>query len=424
MADSAEPAPASPLFTIFMIVALLAVWGLIQDAIHTGHGGSIDLRNRITGVRLAAAERDPYFYKWTRNDDERFCDLFNAPASPVSHTTVTPVTLTLFLPLKNLPYPVSQWLWLAVQYGCLGLGFYAWCRYTPREHWLWGGLFTGLFCLSPHWRLHVDRGQSYVVYAGLFLGLIACAQRSGKRGRWGEGLTASLLTLLRPTYGLLLGTGIARHRAAALPAMGVGLLCWATLPILLAGPAIWQNYFKAMAEHARLYLTQTKFPPARFTGSETIDSLPIETLGGFARIPFADTSLYKLISYQLPPTMLLGAWAMLASLSGFLMMRRGETGTPRFWWAASAWIVIGDYLLPAYRYPYNHILLWPILLLGLAAVPLRFRRLWLSLSSLLLILHAATWLLPKACIPWPGIATLLLAIGVAIVTARRASLKS
>lgn len=94
-------------------------------------------------------------------------------------------------------------------------------------------------------------------------------------------------------------------------------------------------------------------------------------------------------------------------------MRRGQTGTPRFWWALSAWIVIGDYLLPAYRYPYNHILLWPLLLLGLSATTGRARTVWLTLSTALLTLHAATWFLPKICIPWPGIGTLALALGVA-----------
>ena len=416
MPPTDEPAPANHLFTIFMIVALLAVWGFIQDAIHTGQGGSIDLRNRITGVRLAALQQDPYFYKWNRTGSGRFCDLFNSPASPVSHTTVTPVTLAVFLPLKDLPYPVSQWVWFAVQYACLGTGFYAWCRSTPRRHWLWGGLLTCLFCLSPHWRLHVDRGQSYVLYAGLFLALIAWGRKPGPRGLWLEGISAALLTLLRPTYGLLLGVGVARRKLVAVLAAGAGLLGWVLLPVLLAGSAVWQNYFKAMAVHARLYLDQTKFPPAKFSANETIEGIPIETLGRFARIPFTDTSIYKLISYQLPPAVLLGIWAVTAALAGFLMMRRGEAGTPRFWWSLSAWVVIGDYLLPAYRYPYNHIMIWPLILLGLAALHDRARTLWIVISTFLLTLHAAIWFLPKSCMAWPGIGMLLLALGVVAAT--------
>ena len=75
-----------------------------------------------------------------------------------------------------------------------------------------------------------------------------------------------------------------------------------------------------------------------------------------------------------------------------------------------------SYLLPAYRYPANHILLWPLLLLGLTATTGRARTTWLTLSTALLTLHAATWFLPKIGIPWPGIGSLLLACGVAILT--------
>ncbi len=411
-----EPAPAPPAFTFFMIAALLAVWGLVQDGLNTAHGGSIDLRNRITGVRLAAEHRDPYFYKWNRNQDERFCDPFNSPSSPVGTTTVTPLTLSAFLPLKNLNYRLSQALWFLVQYASLGLGFFAWTRFTPRADWLHGALLTCLFCLTPHWRLHVDRGQSYILYAALFLAMIPWGRWASPRGPWLEGLAASLLALLRPTYGLLLGISLARRRATSMLGTAFGLGLWASLPLLLGGAALWHNYFRAMPIHAQLYLQQTKLPPARFSPSQTIEGLPLDLLGGVARIPFADTSLYKLISFQLQPSLLLGGWALLAALSGFLLMRRGLTGSPRFWWTLSAWIYLGDYLLPAYRYPYNHALLWPLLLLGLSVGSARARRLWLILSAALLILHAATWFLPKTSIPWPGIASLLLAAGVALAS--------
>ena len=349
MAASAEPAPANPLFTIFLILAMLAVWGLVQDAINTADGGSIDLRNRITGVRLAAEGRDPYFYKWTRREDERFCDLFNAPASPVSHTTVTPTTLTTFYPLKNLPYRVSQCLWFLIQYAALGLGFYAWCRASPRPLWLWAGMLTCLFCLSPHWRLHVDRGQSYVLYAALFLAIVSLHQKPRSPNLSPASLATALLALLRPTYGILLGVTLLQRRTAAFLATALGLLLWGLLPMLVGGVRIWNDYFKAMAIHAQLYLSQTKFPPARFSATDIIEGLSINTLGGFARIPFADTSLYKLISFHLSPAVLLGSWASLAAASSFLMFRRRGAASPSFWWVLSAWLVIGDFLLPAYR---------------------------------------------------------------------------
>lgn len=402
-----------PALLFLMIAVLLAVWGLVVDVLHTAQGGSIDLRNRVTGVRVAADHRDPYTYKWSPADGERYQDPFNSPESPVSHTTVTPVTLVAFLPFKNLHYQITQWLWLLVEYVCLGLGFYAWARGTAREHWLWGGLLTCLFCLTPHWRLHVDRGQSYVVYAGLFLIMMRCGQCSGKRGPLLESLAGSLVTLLRPTFGLVLGTGFARRSKAGILAAVAGLVFWAVLPVLLAGTTIWQNYFRAMAVQARIYLNHETFAPARFAAKDSIEGIPIDQFWNLPRIPFADTSIYKMISFQLPPHLLLGGWAILAALAGMVFMRRRETGTPRFWWALSAWILIGDYLLPAYRYNYNQILLWPMLLLGLNALTGRAGRVWRALSAGLLLLHVATWFLPNSCIAWPGAASLGVAVGVA-----------
>lgn len=412
--DSDPESSGNPVFLFLMIAALLAAWGLIVDVLHTARGGSIDLRNRVTGVRVAADHRDPYSYKWSPADGEGYQDPFNAPDSPVSHTTVTPMTLAAFLPFKNLNYHLTQWLWLLVEYGSLSAGFYAWAHGTAREHWLWGGLLTCLYCLTPHWRLHVDRGQSYVVYAALFLMMFRFARLQGKKGPWLEGLTGSLLTLLRPTFGLTLGIGVARRGRRGIIAAGAGLILWAVLPVLLAGTAIWRNYFHAMSVQARIYLDHQTFAPARFAAKDSIEGIPIDHFWNLPRIPFADTSIYKLISFQLPPHLLLGGWAVLAALAGMVFIRRRETAAPRFWWAVSAWLLIGDYLLPAYRYNYNHILLWPMLLLGLNALTGRASTVWRSVSAGLLALHAATWFLPNACIPWPGIASLALAVGVAL----------
>ncbi|MDB6132186.1 MAG: hypothetical protein JWM59_429 [Verrucomicrobiales bacterium] len=415
--DPDSSSSGSPLFFLLMIALLLAVWGLISDVIHTGGGGSIDLRNRITGVRVASAHQDPYTYKWRQADGTRLLDPFAYPSSPVSHTTVTPATLTLFLPFQDLNYRVTQWLWLGVQYAALGLGFLAWLKSTDRANWAWGGLLTCLYCLTPHWRLHVDRGQSYVLYAALLLVMMNAGRSAGKRGPWVEGLTGSLLTMLRPNFGVLLGVSAARRRKVPILAAGAGLAVWALLPVLLAGTAIWKQYFAAMAIHARQYLDRVQFPPARFSQKEVIEGIPIDTFLSFPGIPFTDTSIYRLISFQLPPNALLIGWAVLAAGAGWLMMRRDGAGSARFQWGVSAWIYVGDYLLPAYRYNYNHILLWPVLLLGLTALEGTARKVWMGLAAGILILHTATWWLPKACLPWPGVVALLLAVGVAVMTA-------
>ena len=69
---------------LFFILIPFVAWGILKDVSNTGNGGSIDLRNRITGARIASNGIDPYTYKWMRGEPEEFCDLFNASGDLLS----------------------------------------------------------------------------------------------------------------------------------------------------------------------------------------------------------------------------------------------------------------------------------------------------------------------------------------------------
>ncbi len=95
-------------------LALLVSFGI--DFGNTKEGGAIDLRNRITGVRLLEAEIDPYHYKWHYGDPDTYCDVYNNPNLPVSKTTVTPPLLLLHAPYAAAPYRLGQFLWFFTQW--------------------------------------------------------------------------------------------------------------------------------------------------------------------------------------------------------------------------------------------------------------------------------------------------------------------
>jgi hypothetical protein len=46
------------------LFGFLALYGLVVDLRNVSAGGSIDLRNRVVGARLLAAQKNPYFYQW------------------------------------------------------------------------------------------------------------------------------------------------------------------------------------------------------------------------------------------------------------------------------------------------------------------------------------------------------------------------
>src|SRR5271163_909595 len=107
-------------------LALLVSFGV--DFANTAQGGAIDLRNRITGVRLLEHGIDAYHYKWREGEPEEYCDPFNNPKLTVSRTTATPALLLLHLPLAALPYRLAQFLWLFAQWALLLGTSWLWLR--------------------------------------------------------------------------------------------------------------------------------------------------------------------------------------------------------------------------------------------------------------------------------------------------------
>src|SRR5271156_4650353 len=88
----------------WVMVGLALLVSFWVDFSNTAQGGAIDLRSRITGVRLLEHGINPYYYKWHNGDPEEYCDVYNNPKLPVSKTTGTPAMLMLHLPLAALPY--------------------------------------------------------------------------------------------------------------------------------------------------------------------------------------------------------------------------------------------------------------------------------------------------------------------------------
>ncbi|HUF62898.1 MAG TPA: glycosyltransferase 87 family protein [Verrucomicrobiales bacterium] len=406
--------------TLIGIVSLFAISGVFKDIRHTAEGGSIDLRNRVTGARLAAEGVDPYFYKWKPDDSERFCDPYNASQYPVSRTTVTPLVLALHAPVAGLPYRTQQWLWLVLQYVLLLASFAAWVRNRSEPDRLWGLLFLVTLCAAPFWRLHVDRGQIYVLYAAVFLILATCPAPAGRKFQAAPAFGAALLAALRPVYLICCAVPLLRspRQAPTALAAGAGVMAGAgvaaAIPMLLWGPAIWTSYAQAMHKHAQLYLErfQDRAPATAFPAE--IEGIALDTLAHFARIPFADVSIYRLASFALSPGWLLGLWALL--LVPALALRASKLSKTALWWSVSSWAVLGDFILPAFRNTYNDVLIFPMLLLGLASLRAPLRGLWISVSSVFLAAHLSIGWLPKACFPAPSLIGMILALAAAGAT--------
>jgi hypothetical protein len=375
----------------FGALAALLFFSFLVDAANMNQGGAIDLRNRITGARLLMYGANPYTYKWTRSEPEEFCDPYNNPRLPVSKTTATPALLVATMPYALFPYRNGQYLWFLTQWALLlGTAWLWWrrCADRPRKLLL-GALVTGLTSTAG-WRLHAERGQSYVLLLFLFAVWLALTLDPPTRRRTlVAGLVAGLLMTLRPPFVLLLPILAWRWRGQ-LPGAAAGLLLGLCVPLFFSGP-IWGDYFSAMQLHSALYRNGIDPAPGQQIFPPTVENMRTDLLAQYVPTPYADFSVHGLLRaldvepFPSAPILLAGlilfgswCWALRGRDAGRLLL------------GLAAWMFLFDLFLPAYRNTYNDVLALNFLALGVIVAP-RFYP-GLILAALALAAGAAIYL--------------------------------
>jgi hypothetical protein len=365
-----------------LILALVLLVSFCLDFSNTLQGGAIDLRNRITGARLFEEGRDAYHYKWHNGDPEEFCDVYNNPRLPVSKTTATPAMLLVDLPLAGMPYRLGEFLWFFAQWALLLGTAYLWLRTctTPLQRWLVAAFIVG-FTYTAAWRLHAERGQSYVLLLFLFAGWLALTLDPKKSNGLLAGCVAGFLIALRPPFVLLLPF-LALHRRGQWVGAVLGLALGFGLP-LLVHPAGWGEYFSAMNTHSELYRNAIDPRPGQQSYPAAIEGTSTDLLASYVAIPYADFSVHAflrgvgLAPFPALPLLLVavlpfGAWLWLSR----------DQAAERLLPGLAAWFFIVDLFLPAYRNNYNDVLVINLVALALVTAPKIPWAVWPCLAAL------------------------------------------
>ena len=391
VAAAGEPASRPLAFWWAMALIVLAICSFVVDWTMVAKGGAIDYRNRVTGMRVLASGADPYHYKWSKGMPEQFCDPFDNPNMPMSKTTVSPAMLVAGWPWAVLPYPVSKAAWLLAEWGMLAgiwLIWFRWSGQTSPGRWWWTALVVG-FTYTLAWRHHTEHGQGYLLWAFLLtvwmrLSLVNRTAMSG----WLAGLVAGVLVCLRPP--LLLGLGpflVLRRRNQWLGA-AVGLLLGLGIPALLK-PAVWQDYGKAMATWSTVYRSQTEPRPGQRAFPPQIDGVPTNDFLHLEVIQIVDSSWYR--ACRMWGWREISDKAMLATLclgfGAWLWVSR-RTGDAAFMLGLAAWSFLADAFLPAYRYPYDDVMI----INTIALIPAACRLRWTSYGLALLAILVGIWI--------------------------------
>jgi hypothetical protein len=348
----------------WMMIALALLVSFALDFNNNAQGGAIDLRNRITGVRLMENGIDAYHYKWHIGEPLEYADVYNNPKLPVSKTTGTPALLLVNMPLALLPYRLGQFLWFFAQWGLLlGTGW-LWLRAceTARARWLVTLFVTG-FTYTAAWRLHAERGQAYVLLAFLFAWWLTRTRDAEKSDGFLAGFLAGVLVALRPPFVFLLPFA-ALHRRGQLAGAAAGLLLGFGLPLLVNSDC-WSDYSRAMQTQSEYYRSGVDLRPGRQTYPAKIEGVPTRILANYVAIPYADFSVHALLRelgfapFPVWPLLLaialpFGLWLIYSRAEPVEMLLPGM----------AAWLFLTDLFLPAYRDSYNDVLILDVVLVG------------------------------------------------------------
>ena len=293
---------------LLMLAILIAILGFIADLKNTLVYGGIDLRNRVIGARLLIDGIDPYYFHWHPGLSELLADPNHDPNSIVSKVTVTPTALTLYSVIARLPYFYQRLLWLFAQWVLLLISIVIFAKTSQKKFQEKLIIVIGLlfFSGSYFWRLHVERGQIYILYAFLLTLAYWLARQSSKYSQILGGVFIGFTVMLRP-YTIFLSIPFLIYKKWNLVVGGmIGIVSGFLVSFIFADLSTWQSYFSAMKIHGRINSGLLKLPdtavreyPQEIEGMKNLSSaltLPNYDIGFAINLKFLPPDLNLLIN--------------------------------------------------------------------------------------------------------------------------------
>ncbi len=374
------------ILNIILVVSLcVSLLGFLVDFRNTVNHGGADLRNRIVGARLLVKGMDPYRFKWKNGQDERLLDAYDNPKSIVNRVTVPPNLLLVYAPFVNLPYFYLRFGWLFCQWGALitSLLVFVKSELDPaRKKVLW---IVGLLFISGSWfwRLHVERGQTYILYVFLLsLAYWFLSKPITKSNILGSnikimGVTLiGLATSLRFPMIVIILAMILLKKIKLFVATLLSFCGFILASVTFSGWQVWGNYFSAMFVFGKvnINLVEPAQSPIEVVIPKTIEGMT--NLQSSASFAVSDSSIqgifYRLFDLSLQTNTLIIILCFALLVYSLLIFTALKQATPksqmpivdRVFLIGTLMITICDLFIPIERYNYNDIqLLIPLILI-------------------------------------------------------------
>ena len=360
-----------------LLLLIVSALGVVQDINDTAEFGQIDLRNRVVGARAMVLGHNPYTYRWRPGDPTTLLDPYFGPGGDISGVTVTPVVLAGHAVFAGVHYRYQKFIWLFVQLGLFGGMVWVAIQRAGDPETKAAVLLAGvMFSCSTFWRVHVDRGQVYVLFSFLAVLFIASfAWRSRHRGAWG-GFILGLLVCLRPQMALLALPFLIYRKLDCLLGAVAGVALGLLSPLAVSQTA-WVDYTHAMINYVH--------PAPRAAGPNEVSApaprvvAPAEAegmtnLAGLGFFGYLDSSLKNTLRYLHLPTPALLFLGLLATGIGawsFSIYRLMRQGAPLDFCTAKTLglVLLVELVLPIRRALYSDMILVAIVLTIFATRP-------------------------------------------------------
>ena len=347
---------------LLIFVIFITISGFLEDVKNTFQYGGVDLRNRVVGARLLRRNMDPYFYKWQQGDPIELLDPRDKIEKEVSMVTVPPSVLLLLSPFADIRYNVQRIIWFFIQWllFLLSIQLFTKMAQTKKEQkliWLLCLLFIGS---SFFWRLHVERGQIYILYVALISLVFYLFKLKFNSSHFWCGLVLGIAIILRPTLVLIVLPFLIYKKWKILLGTIIGGAFSFGFSLIFSGWKVWQSYFASMKIYGDIHLADLHFAASKFPYSN-IEG--IRNLYGLANIPIFDSSiqfLLKLVGVIVPGFVLMLIFVILIVLI-FLVLRKFKLSDSQLFLLGSIFVFLVDFFLAAPRFSYNNVMFLPII---------------------------------------------------------------
>ncbi len=276
---------------LLLFSILVAIIGFVADLHNTNKYTGIDLRSKVVGTRVLFQGKDPYHFKWNEDESPLLLDSVDNLSLPVNRLTVPPsVLLFPYSFMYKLNYKMQRFIWTILQWIFLLMSILFLYLSTDsiinkKLIIILGLLFISGSCF---WRLHIERGQIYILYTMLIAFAYFLMVKLNKNNLLWCGFIIGITIVLRPTIGVFILPAIIFQKWKMLAGVISGAVIFLFLSILTVGIEPWLDYLSSIDTHGKIstgliQINEFERPKQNFAEGMELNKL--------ANIPRADTSI-------------------------------------------------------------------------------------------------------------------------------------